>query len=148
MRTTQSLVAILLCSAALMLPGTRVCPGSQPAGADICERCRADTVSVVCQVPSHRPDSADVADHLSGGAAVGAVDQEQGRDPRYATVAPRPPHRYPGLQERSVTERHGDRHDPQVGRQRSAAGQSGRHADCRRYSRMPTPGRLANRTWS
>ena len=85
-----------------------------------------------CQtLPSARLAGADVAAHLRRSAPVRGVDEaahESARAEHDAAVVHREGHRHPAVQERHLAERRGDREDARVGRQRRAAGQSGRHA--------------------
>ena len=90
-----------------------------------------------CQQCHHPDGGAPMPlDHLRRGAAVGARDQDADRPRaarrRDAAVVRREEHRHPEVQGRSVAERRGDREDREVGRQRRAARQSGRHADAAR----------------
>ena len=90
-----------------------------------CENChRADGVAPMSLIDLRR------------GAAVGARHQAAHRHRparrRHAAVVRREEHRHPAVPERSVAERRGDRDDREVGRQRRAARQPGRHAAGRR----------------
>ena len=80
-------------------------------------------------VPSAEFDRADVADHLPGSAALGAVDQGARRDAADAAVAHRQDRRRPAFQERHVAQRRAGGHDRPLGRRRRAAGRSEGHAD-------------------
>ena len=96
-----------------------------------CENChRADGVAPMSLVD------------LRGGAAVGARHQAAHRHRparrRDAAVVRREEHRHPAVPERSVAERRRDREDRQVGRQRRAARQPGRHAAGRRSTPTAT----------
>ena len=84
---------------------------------------RAHPAALLPGVPPYRLDRPDVAPHLRGDAALGAVDPREGRHPLDAAVVHRPQHRHPGLQVRLLAERRGDRHGRRLGRQRRAARQ-------------------------
>ena len=99
-----------------------------PGCADVHQGRRADLPGEVRSVPPARLDRADVARHLRRGAAVGALDQGARRRHADAAVAHRQDGRRAELQERSLAQRQGDRHDRQVGRCRRAAGQPEGHA--------------------
>ena len=81
--------------------------------------------------------------------ARGDEDAHRAAQParRDAAVVRREEHRHPEIQARSVAERRGDRQDREVGRQRRAARQPGRHAAAARVRRPPTSGRSASRIW-
>ena len=66
---------------------------------------------------AHRPGEmgADVADHLRGGASVGARHPGQGGRAVDAALASRQDRRHPGLRERQLAERRRDRHHRAVG---------------------------------
>ena len=97
----------------------------------------------------HRADGVapDVALDLRGGPAVGARHQAAHRHRparrRDAALVRREEHRHPAVQERPVAERRGDRQDRQVGRQRRAARQPGRHAAAEGLRRRQRRGRSA-----
>ena len=107
-------------------------PRARPGRRHLHEGHRADPAAQLRELPSARRRGADVARHLRGRAAVGARDQAahrhrpEGR--RDAAVVRREEHRHPAVPQRSVAERRRDRDDREVGRQRRAARQPGRHA--------------------
>ncbi len=96
-------------------------PGLGPGAgrSDLHQGRRADLPGQVRGLPPSRVDRADVAAHVSGGAAVGAVDPRAGRSPADAAVAHRQDGRRAGVQERPLAQR-------RTGRDRSGLGRSGR----------------------
>ena len=60
---------------------------------DVHERRPADPAALLSALPSRRHARADVAHDLRGSAAVGALHQDEGDQPRDAAVAHRPQHR-------------------------------------------------------
>ena len=99
----------------------------------------------------HRPDGAAPMSltTLRRGAPVGARDQAAHRHRparrRDAALVHGEEHRHPEVPQRSVAQRRRDREDRQVGRQRRAARQPGRHAAGEGYA-DDTRGRSARRT--
>ena len=100
-----------------------------------------------CSLPSRRHRRADVAHHVRGSAALGAIDSAARGQPRDAAVASRQDGRHPRLQERSSLTDDEIATDREVGRRRRAAGQPGRHAAAADFSRR-TSGTSASRTSS
>ena len=119
----QSLVAGLVCVAAMLLPGSAV--AQVPDDPTFANDIAPIFYEPMRQLPSAEPDRADVVDHLQRGPTVGPVDSEQGRDPGDAAVASGPYARHPELQERPLAERRPDRDHRQVGGQWRTAGQPG-----------------------
>ena len=126
-RTNLGVLGAAVATAALCLP--RVAAAADAGAAPTFTKDVAPIFQEKCEA-CHRPDShgADVARHLRGRAAVGAVDRNARRRATDAAVAHRQDGRHPGVQERPVAERRADRHDPRVGRRRRAEGRSEGHA--------------------
>ena len=121
-------------------------PAGVPAEVTFTKDIAPDSAAQLPELPSARRRRADVARHLRRSAAVGARDQAAHRHRparrRDAAVVHREEHRHPALQGRSVAQRRGDREDREVGRQRRAARQSGRHAAAAQVRRRRAPGRI------
>ena len=66
---------------------------ASPHGADVHQRRAADPPALLSELPSARHAGADVAADLRGSAAMGALHQDQGDQPRDAAVAYRSQHR-------------------------------------------------------
>ena len=81
-----------------------------------------------CEAAIAPIDGADVAGHLSGSAPLGQVDQGACHRAADAAVAHRQERRHPGVQERSLAERSGNRHHRALGRRRRADGRPQRDA--------------------
>ena len=96
-------------------------------------------------MPSAQQHGADVADELPGDAALGALDQEQGRRPRDAAVARRPQRRHPGVQAGPLAVAGRDRPRGRLGRRRRAARQPGRCAAAGRIAGLRRLGDRAGR---
>ena len=146
----KRLAAILVAVATVTTVGAQQSstPTARAAAGDLHEGRRAHPAAQLPALPSPRLDRADVAPDVSGCAAVGALDQAEGRRARDAAVAHRSQHRHHQVQGRSVADRRRDRHDRAVGRRRSAAGQPGRHAASRASSAISIRGSSASPTSS
>ena len=133
------LVGIFVTAVVLGVAGAGATARAGATSPDVCQRRRADPLRQLHFVSPARRGRANGAAHLRRGAAVGAIDQGEGREAADAAVVCRSRARH--VRQRRAAEPGADRHDREMGGCRRAARQSGRRAQAAGAHRRLAAGR-------